>query len=255
MELMRLLIVESDPIIRFNLLEMLNLHHCFQLEAQLETTEEAMDYVLTHEVDVVFINLQPADPSRTSQGDYLPVMLETAHPEIQVVVYSDSPEDAYKAIRTGCASFFTLPADPVLLHRIVNKLNYIHELQLMRNETAQSSLMIKTRTGYELIRIREILFFERINRICRIVMQDGRQIELVGYSMAELERMLHKRGFYRCHQSFLVNLSKVSMIRSDNDSKHYSLRFIGLDGEITVSREKYMEMLTLLREKYVRLER
>ena len=255
MELMRLLIVESNPIIRCNLLELLNLHHCFQLEAQLETTEDAMDFVLTHEVDVVFINFQPADSSRTSQGTYLPVMLESMHPEIQVVVYSDSAEDAYKAVRSGCAGFFTLPADPVLLHRIVNKLSYIHELQLMRSETAQSSLMIKTRTGYELLRVREILFFERINRNCRIVMQDGRQIELMGYSMSELERMLQKRGFYRCHQSFLVNLSKVSMIQSDNDSKHYTLRLIGMDGEITVSREKYMEMLTLLREKYGRLER
>ncbi|MBR6040807.1 MAG: LytTR family transcriptional regulator, partial [Clostridia bacterium] len=112
-----------------------------------------------------------------------------------------------------------------------------------------------TRSGYDMLQVRQILFLERIGRSCRIHMEDGRQVELVGYSMAELERMLHKRGFYRCHQSFLVNLSKVSMIRSDNDSKHYSLRFIGLDGEITVSREKYMEMLTLLREKYVRLER
>ena len=45
------------------------------------------------------------------------------------------------------------------------------------------------------------------------------------------------------------------MIQSDNDSKHYAVRFVGLDGEIAVSREKYMEMLTLLREKYGRLER
>lgn len=68
MEKLRLLMVDSDPIIRFNLLELLNMHNCFRLEAELETTEEALDHILTHKVDVVFINCQPADPSRTSQG-------------------------------------------------------------------------------------------------------------------------------------------------------------------------------------------
>ena len=79
-------------------------------------------------------------------------------------------------------------------------------------------------------------------------------MELVGYSMAELERMLKKRGFFRCHQSFLVNLAKVAMIQSDNDSKHYAVRFVGLDGEIAVSREKYMDMVSLLRDRFARLE-
>lgn len=255
MEKLRLLMVDSDPIIRFNLLELLNMHNCFRLEAELETTEEALDHILTHEVDVVFINCQPADPSRTSQGTCLPLMLESKYPDIQVIAYSDSPEDAYSAVRNGCSGFFTLPAEPVDLHRIVNRLCYIYQLQRLRDETAYSSLMIKTRSGYDMLQVRQILFLERIGRSCRIHMEDGRQVELVGYSMAELERMLKKRGFFRCHQSFLVNLAKVAMIQSDNDSKHYAVRFVGLDGEIAVSREKYMEMLTLLREKYGRLER
>jgi|GEM_PF-1178159 DNA-binding LytR/AlgR family response regulator len=255
MEKLRLLMVDSDPIIRFNLLELLNMHNCFRLEAELETTEEALDHILTHEVDVVFINCQPADPSRTSQGTCLPLMLESKYPDIQVIAYSGSPEDAYSAVRNGCSGFFTLPAEPVDLHRIVNRLCYIYQLQRLRDETAHSSLMIKTRSGYDMLQVRQILFLERIGRSCRIHMEDGRQVELVGYSMAELERMLKKRGFFRCHQSFLVNLAKVAMIQSDNDSKHYAVRFVGLDGEIAVSREKYMEMLTLLREKYGRLER
>ena len=139
MEKLRLLMVDSDPIIRLNLLELLNMHNCFRLEAELETTEEALDHILTHEVDVVFINCQPADPSRTSQGTCLPLMLESKYPDIQVIAYSGSPEDAYSAVRNGCSGFFTLPAEPVDLHRIVNRLCYIYQLQRLRDETAHSS--------------------------------------------------------------------------------------------------------------------
>lgn len=156
MEKLRLLMVDSDPIIRFNLLELLNMHNCFRLEAELETTEEALDHILTHEVDVVFINCQPADPSRTSQGTCLPLMLESKYPDIQVIAYSGSPEDAYSAVRNGCSGFFTLPAEPVDLHRIVNRLCYIYQLQRLRDETAHSSLMIKTRSGYDMLQVRQL---------------------------------------------------------------------------------------------------
>lgn len=57
-------------------------------------------------------------------------------------------------------------------------------------------------------------------------------------------------GFYRCYQSFLVNLSKVSFIRVDNESKNYALLLEGYAGEILLSRNKYQEVLKLLKNKF-----
>ena len=247
---MKLILVDSDETLRFALWNLLQMHHCFRLQAELETADEVTDCLLTNEADVVFINKQPADPSRTSQGTYVPLMLEETYPDVQVVLYSDNPDDGYEAWRTNCAGFLLLPPDPLDIHRLVNRLRYIRKLQLLRDETTHSSLMVKTRSGFTLVKVRDILFIERINRICRIITEDGQTTDLLGYTITQLEEMLKKRGFFRCHQSFLVNLSKVSVIRSDSDSKYHAIGFRGMDGEIAVSREKYMQIVSMLRDTY-----
>ena len=250
---MRLVIVDSNAELRERLRNLLSLQRCFRLEAELNTTEEAVAYMELHEADVIFINAQPADASFTSEGNYLSYVLSTTRPDTQVVVYGAAKEDAYHAVRGLSAGFLLLPFDPLDLQQTVNRLRYVFELQTAKKETANSSLMIKTKQGYQLVRLDTVLFLERAARICKIVTEDGTVTDLQGYSMADLERMLEPRGFYRCHQSFLVNLAKVNTIQADNEIKHYSICFKGFAGEITVSREKYTDMVTRLRDKYARI--
>jgi DNA-binding LytR/AlgR family response regulator len=251
---MKLVIVDSDQELRERLWALLSLQRCFKLTAELNTTDEAVEYMQTNEADVIFINNRPADASATSEGSYLSYVLSNSHPDTQVVVYGTYREDAYYAVRGLSAGFLLLPFDPLDLQQTVNRLRYVFELQTAKKETANSSLMIKTKTGYQLVRLENVLFLERVSRTCRIVTADGGEIGLQGYSMADLERILEPRGFYRCHQSFLVNLAKVETIQADNDVKHFAISFRGFTGEIAVSREKYMDMVSLLRNKFARLE-
>ena len=48
----------------------------------------------------------------------------------------------------------------------------------------------------------------------------------------------------------MVNLSKIAAIRADNESKFYSICFDGYDGEILLSRNKYTDMVDLLKQKF-----
>ena len=77
---------------------------------------------------------------------------------------------------------------------------------------------------------------------------------LEGPAQPYVEQMLEGCGFYRCYQSFIVNLSKVSFIRADGSSKTYAIQFDGYDGEVLLSRDKYPELLTLLKEKYANID-
>ena len=49
MEKLRLLMVDSDPIIRFNLLELLNMHNCFRLEAELDALRGELEAAKAYE--------------------------------------------------------------------------------------------------------------------------------------------------------------------------------------------------------------
>ena len=79
------------------------------------------------------------------------------------------------------------------------------------------------------------------------------RIHPLGYTMGQLEQMLEGSGFYRCYQSFIVNLSKVSFLRADNDSNNYAIQFDGYDGEVLLSRDKYAQLLTLLKDRYAKV--
>ena len=85
------------------------------------------------------------------------------------------------------------------------------------------------------------------------VVVDGKEMILSGYSMNELEQILEGYNFYRCYQSFIVNLSRVSYVRADNEAKNFALIFEGYAGEVMVSRDKYTEVLQLLKNKYAKL--
>lgn len=247
---MKLLLVDSDASLRSELWSLLNLYRVFRLEAELETTEEAAEYILAHEVDVVFINYQPADARKTSTGDYLSIILSQSRPHVQVVIYSDSREWAYTAYRGQCAGYLLTPFDPPALQMLINRLAYIFDLQLTKREASNRSLMVKTRSGYQFTPLADILFIERSGRRNRMVTADGQELALLGYTMGQLEDILGRSGFYRCYQSFIVNLSRVSAVHVDSGTKNYALRFRDYEGEIPLSREKYTEIMTLLKERY-----
>ncbi len=251
---MRTLLVDSNLDLRGELWNLLSMYRCFQMvPAELKTTEEAVDCIASNEVDVVFINNQPADPRYTSQGTALTSYLAHERPDIQVVVYADSADAAYWAYRSQCAGFLLTPIDPLAFQALVNRLTYIYDLQRAKREMANRSIMIKTKSGYQLTRLSDILFIERSSRKNRIVATDGQETVLLGYTMNQLEEMLGGSGFYRCYQSFIVNLAQVSFIRADNDAKNYALRFKDYDGEILLSRNKYTEIVDLLRDRYAKI--
>lgn len=86
----------------------------------------------------------------------------------------------------------------------------------------------------------------------RIVTESGQEIVLIGYTMNEIEEMLSEYSFYRCDQSFIVNLSKISFIKVDNDAKNYAIQSDGYAGEILLSRDKYAEIVSLLKDRYAK---
>lgn len=66
--------------------------------------------------------------------------------------------------------------------------------------------------GIQRIFPEEILYIETSGRGCRIVTRDGEKH--TGMRISELERLLDKQSFIRCHQGFLVSFAQVRGIRT-----------------------------------------
>lgn len=249
----KIVIVDNDSGIRADLRGLLQLYNMFDIVAEFDDVNLANDYLYSTEVDAVFINMHVGDFRFSGDGSYLAFNLSDHCPDMIVVLYDQHDYNASFIFPMNCVDFFTLPFEPVTMQRVVKRIRYRYELLQFKRQSLHRSMMVKTTQGYQLIKLNNILFIERFNRKNRMVTTEGKEVILNGYTLDELTRILAPDGFYRCYQSYIVNLSKVSCVRADSTSKNHTLQFDGYAGEILLSRDKYTEIIDLLKRKYARI--
>lgn len=246
-------IVDNEMEVRNELANLLDFYGIFELAAEFDDVNEANDYLLSNEMDVVFINTDAGDPRMSGDGSYLAYNLAANCPDLLIVMYAAQERSASEIYQLHSAEFLRMPFEPFAMQRAVQRIRYLYDLLQYKKQSVQRSIMIKTNMGYRLVDLGDVLFIERINRKNRMVTVEGNEIILSGYSLDELEKLLSVHNFYRCYQSFIVNLSKVSFVKVDNETKNYALTFEGYAGEVAISRDKYNELVRLLREKYANI--
>jgi DNA-binding LytR/AlgR family response regulator len=249
----RIVLVEENSVFRDELKNHLLFYNIFEIVGEFTKIDDVVCYMTLNKVDAVFANVKIGNERTSGDGFYLSVFLTLTYPDLMMVLYSDSEKCAYDAFKNGCTEFFVLPMDNLIMQRVVNRVQYLHKLLQYKNESVNRSIIIKTRVGYQVAKISDILFVERSNRRNKMVTVDGGEIILANYTMDEIEKMLADSSFYRCYQSFIVNLSKVSFVKVNNETKNYSLLFQDYDGEVMLSRYKYAEVISILQDKYAKI--
>ncbi|WP_234122760.1 LytR/AlgR family response regulator transcription factor [Clostridium hydrogenum] len=248
----KVVVAEKNDDIRDEIIRILKFYSMFEIIGSFASAEETIEYVQKNAVDAVFSNAE-FNPMTGGDGTYLAASLKYNYPEIMIVLYCRDKSYAYAAFQCGCAEYFCLPPSGDEMRRVFNRVIYIYDLLQYKRNSLDRSIMIKTSIGYQLLKINNILFVERYDRKNRIVCVDGKEVLLLGYSMNKLEEMLKEYNFYRCYQSFIVNLAMISFIKVNSESRSYSIMFEGYNGEVLLSRNKYSEIMELLKNKYIKL--
>lgn len=249
----RYVLLEMKNSIRFRLEMMLEIYKVFECVGSFSDIVEAAEFVNTHPVDVVFADIKAGDAARSGDATFLCSLWACQVPDRMTVLFGDDRGQAYLAMQQGAFDFFTLPTSQDELLRVVGKIRYQYDLLQYKIQSGNRVLLIRTKNGYQMIEKNRILFVERNNRKNRLVTTEGKEILLAGYTMEELEGLLSVCGFYRCYQSFIVNPEKITEIRVNSEKKMYELLFDGYEGTVLLSREKYAEILELLKERYARV--
>lgn len=256
MRRLKVAIIDPDEEFRGNLsFYMLKSYLCFDLVGSCANAEEFMAAGWVDQIDVLFTGFDFKMEGHGADGAFVQSYVRMNNSHCLIVFLSEDQGDAYRAFSYGAFGFLSKPlhVDPCidLLNRIRS---HYEELGFFR-EREGSSFIAKTRAGYDIIRTDSTLYIELVSRRCVFHMEGGREIALSGYSMKKMEERFGEYGFFRCHQSMLVNLAKINAVIADNDSKYYSLTLEGCNTEIPLSREKYNELLAELQERYANLPR
>jgi two-component system LytT family response regulator len=87
------------------------------------------------------------------------------------------------------------------------------------NQTQKQRIIVNSKSGVESIDINEIARLESDNNYTTIHLTDGREI-LVAKSLKEFDALLctEDSNFMRVHQSFIINLNKVSRFLKVSES-------------------------------------
>ena len=93
---------------------------------------------------------------------------------------------------------------------------------------------------------------ETVGRKVRVVCTDGRVLETTE-TLKKLYQVFEEYGFYRSHQSFVVQLALIESISSDMFHRSYLMKLKGIAEEIPLSRDNYSALRAVLEQQGIKI--
>lgn len=211
-----------------------------ELMAEARGVEDAIAAIDQLEPDLVFLDI------RLGKGTGFDVLEGLKHRDFHLIFVTAYDEYALKAFRYAAVDYLTKPIDPDQLEEAVERILALEGSKdigqkleaLLQNRKSLERLALHDAQGINLVPVKDIIYCQAQNNYTEFQVE-GRKSILVSKTLKEYEELLQGEGFFRVHQSYLINLAKVTQfIKQDGGYVVMS------DGaQIGVARRKKEELL------------
>jgi two-component system LytT family response regulator len=193
----------------------------------------------THHPDVVFLDVQ------INGGTGFDVIDKMDHIQSSVIFTTAYDQYALKAFKFSAIDYLLKPIDIEELKSAVRKAtesnqSIVRQYQMqnlisnLKNPDEAPVLLVSTIDAVEFVRIHDIIRCEAQGAYTQLFMKDSKPL-MVSKVIKEFEFLLQDYGFYRVHQSHLINLKQVrKYVRSEN----YLLMLDGAQVQLARSRKE-----------------
>lgn len=171
------------------------------------------------------------------------------HYTFDVIFITAYDEFAIRAFEVSAIGYLLKPFNKHQLMSAVSRVenkrfssapSYQTLLGNLRN-TNNEKLIIPTENSLEVIPIRDIVYLKSENNYTRLFLQDGNNL-FTSKSLKKFDALLEPAGFFRCHNSYLINLMQVKrFVKGVNERL-----IMTNDHEVYISRSKRTELLRVL---------
>lgn len=240
-------IVDDEQAAQITLMKFLQMH-CpnVNVVGAADGVEEGLRLIESKKVDLVFLDIKMNDGTGFDLLKRLPSI------NFNLVFTTAYDEYALKAFKYSAIDYLLKPIDPLELIDAVGKVHQSNN----ENTTAQSvdsmfelykenkfdKIAIPSVDEFHFVRISEIIRCEASSNYTIIYLGTGKKI-IAPKTLKEFEELLASEGFFRVHQSHLINLSHIQQfIKTKNKIK------MGDGSEVEVSRRKktlFMELINM----------
>jgi len=243
--MLKAVIIDDEQDARYLLRKTLVRHFDQQIEvvAEAESCRSARDLLKTCQPDLVFLDIQLSD------GTGFDLLTGWEDPSFQVVFVTAYDRFAIKAIEFSALGYLVKPLNLDDLKSAIDRLLDQKEKQkkqhsgikvLIENYQAGQirKIVVPHADGFTIVQLDEIIYVNSIRNYSEFNLAGKTKI-VTSKTLILYEKLLADHGFFRIHQTFLVNLAHVrAYVRSEGGVLRMS------NGDLLpVARQKKAELM------------
>lgn len=245
---MRIIIIDDEDRARKGIADILRLSNSHrEVVAEAYDVKSGLEAINNHNPDLVLLDINMPD------GTGFDLLKKIDHIDFKIIFITAYEEFAIQAFEFSAVDYLLKPVDPAKLIEALGKAQQLVDQEKISlklnalfanldNNTAENKkLVLKTAENIYLVNTSDILRCESDGGYTRFFMMDGKKI-MVSKNMKDYEELLNGLGFYRIHQSHLINLKYI-----DHYSKTEGGAVVMKDNStLPVARRKKESFLKLL---------
>ncbi len=170
------------------------------------------------EVDIVFLDIQ------MRKGTGFDLLLSLQERPFEVVFITAYNQYALRAFQFAAFSYLLKPIKRSELSEVLARFAELQDakaevsaeqlavLQQQYRSDQADRIVLPNSEGFRVVELKDIIYLEADRNYTRFYLADGSK-ELISKTLKHYEGMLHSQGFYRIHQTYLVQLRYVRRFR------------------------------------------
>ncbi|MCX6319373.1 MAG: LytTR family DNA-binding domain-containing protein [Bacteroidetes bacterium] len=245
---MKAVIVDDEELGSATLEKMVHQHAAgIKVVARASSAAEGKAAILQHQPELVFLDIEMPG------GSGFDLLAEFENPSFQVIFVTGFDRYALQAIKCCAVDYLLKPVEPAELLRSLEKLKRttqpvtLERLQhlvdfIAKPRNKSNKICVPTQSGMELIPASDILYCEA-SREYTILHTAGHGSIISSYNIGEFESMLEDFGFFRIHNSYIINHDRVVRYNKGEGGTV----IMSNQNELPVSRRRKTEFLEWLK--------
>ncbi|WP_039651602.1 LytR/AlgR family response regulator transcription factor [Clostridium tyrobutyricum] len=228
---MKAIIAEDEFLAREELKHLIKNYSSIDIIGEFEDGLDVLKFIQHNEVDVIFmdINIPSID------GVMLAENISKFSRKPYIVFITAYREYAVDAFELEAFDYILKPYDKSRIKSMLKKLEieYMEKMHGLPEDTMINKINLWKDDKIIVVNMDNICYCEAKERITEVFTKDQKYI--VNKSISEFYSTLPKDKFFKCHRSYIVNISKIQEIIPWFNST-YNLKLDGMEFEVPVSR-------------------